>query len=228
MILVTGHLGFIGSRLTPHLKEDWVGYDLRDGMNLLTCELPDYIDTIYHLAAQSSVEASWHDPLNDLDNIRITARLAHEYPNTKIVYANSCAALSYDSPYGFSKRGGADYLLKFHEKTINLIFPNIYGEGSRSVVDIFKDKSQVEIFGDGTHTRDYVHVDDIVEGLLKAAKWDPGTYFMGTGKSVSVNELAGFRRKKYLPSRKEADHVHVPNTTPNWHHKADVFDYLAS
>lgn len=226
MILVTGNMGFLGSRLTQELKKEWVGLDIRNGMNLLTCELPDGIDAIYHLAAQSSVESSWHDPLHDLDNIRITARLAHAYPYTKVIYANSCAALNADSPYGFSKRASGEYLLKFHTNTVNLVFPNIYGEGSRSVVDIFKNKTQVEIYGDGTHTRDYVHVDDIIEGLLKAEKWKAGTYFMGTGKSISVNELAGNRRKKYLPQRIETDHVQVKNTTPNWAPKWNVFDYL--
>ena len=74
MILITGHKGWIGSKLYQELP-DAVGVDFREGMNLLTCDLPENIDLIYHLAAQSSVESSWHDPLHDLDNIRITARL---------------------------------------------------------------------------------------------------------------------------------------------------------
>lgn len=228
MMLVTGNMGFIGSKLTKALSEEWIGLDLKQGQNLLTCDLPEDVDMIYHLAAQTSVESSWHDPLHDLDNIRITARLAHAYPYIKIIYANSCAALNSDSPYGFSKRAGADYLLKFHPNTVNLVFPNIYGPGSRSVVDIFKDKTEVEIFGDGTHTRDYVHIDDIIDGLVKATKWKSGTYFLGTGKSLSVNEVAGNRRKKYLPQRQETDHVTVANTTPNWHHKINVKEYMHS
>lgn len=226
MILCTGFRGYIGSKLAEALTEPWVGLDVRDGMNLLTCELPKGIDTVYHLAAQSSVESSWHDPLHDLDNIRITARLAHAYPHAKIIYANSCAALDADSPYGFSKRAAGDYLLKFHLNTVNLVFPNIYGNGSRSVVDLFKGKDEVVVYGDGTHTRDYVIVDDIITGLIKAEHWDKGTYFMGSGKTYSVLELAKGKKITYMPERKEAVQVRVKNTTPNWSTTIGVLDYL--
>lgn len=225
MILITGNKGFIGSRLHKKLP-DAIGIDLQDGKNLLTCELMFDVEVVYHLAAQSSVEASWHDPVHDLDNIRMTARLAQKYSHIKIIYANSCASINADSPYGFSKGASADYLKKFHTDTVNCIFPNIYGEGSRSVVDIFKDKDEVTIYGDGTHTRDYVHVDDIVEGLLRARYWKAGDYFMGSGKSYSVNELAEGKKVTYKPARKEADHVTLPNNTPDWTTHISVMRYL--
>ena len=95
MILVTGHKGFIGSKLFAKL-DGATGIDIREGMNLLTCLLPRDVDVVYHLAAQSSVESSWYDTLHDLDNIRITARIAHAYPNAKIIYANSCAPVDRD------------------------------------------------------------------------------------------------------------------------------------
>lgn len=213
--LVTGHMGFIGKRLFASFV-DVIGIDLKEGKNLLTCDLPKDIGLIYHLAAQSDVVSSWEDPLHDLDNIRMTARLAHAYPRAKIIYANSCASMDRASPYGFSKGVSADYLKKFHDNVVNCVFPNVYGEGSRSVVDIFKDKQEVTIFGDGNQTRDYVHVDDIVDGLLLAKYWDKGDYFMGSGKSTTVNELAQGKKITYAPPRKEAYEVTVPNTTPNW------------
>ena len=228
MILITGHLGFIGTKLFSRLGELSLGVDIKNGYNLLTCKLPQEFDLecIYHLAAQSSVESSWHDPLHDLDNIRLTARLVHAYPSTKIIYANSCAAIDRTSPYGFSKWASGEYLKTFHKNYVNCIFPNIYGEGSRSVVDIFKGQESVTIFGDGTHTRDYVHVDDIVEGLLKAQNWPVGDYYMGSGISTTVNELAVGKAVIYAPERKEAIEVLVPNTTPNWQPKVNVFEYL--
>lgn len=233
MILITGFMGFIGSCLYKALPNA-TGIDIREGMNLLTCELPQNINLIYHLAAQSSVESSWCDPLHDLDNIRITARLVHAYPNAKIIYANSCAAMDKSSPYGFSKWASGEYLKQFHANCVNCIFPNIYGEGSRSVVDIFKGKDEITIFGDGTHTRDYVHINDIIDGLLKAKDWPKGDYYMGSGKSTSVLELASKLAGKlasnlkirFVPKRKEAAEVTVPNTTPNWEAKISVFDYL--
>lgn len=215
MILITGHRGFIGSRLHAKLP-DAIGIDVREGHNLLSTTLPRDIDIIYHLAAQSDVMASWDDPVHDLDNIRITARLVKVYPNAKIIYANSCASIDPQSPYGFSKKVCADYLKIFHKNYVSCVFPNIYGEGSRSVIDIFKNKDEVTIYGDGEQTRDYVHVDDIVDGLILAKDWDVGEYFMGSGKNTTVNELAKGKKITYAPARKEPHDVVVPNTTPNW------------
>lgn len=228
MILITGHRGFIGSKLTAKLQDEFIGIDIKEGRNVLSC-LPNpkhNITLIYHLAAQSSVEPSWDDPVHDMDNIRMTARLVHLYPNAKIIYANSCASIHVSSPYGFSKKASGDYLKAFHKNYVSLVFPNIYGEGSKSVVDIFKGKDEVTIFGDGTHIRDYVHVYDLVEGLLKAQNWPVGEYFMGSGISTSVLELAEGKKINFAPERREDVEVIVPNTTPDWVPKINVLEYL--
>lgn len=225
MILLTGSAGWIGSRLVKRL-ENVIGIDVREGRNLLTCDLPKDVDLIYHLAAQSDVVASWEDPVHDMDNLRMTARLVKEYPKAKIIYANSCASMHPESPYGFSKKVSGDYLKIFHKNTVNCIFPNIYGEGSRSVVDIFKNQSEVVIYGDGNQIRDYVHIDDIVEGLLKAQNWPVGDYFMGSGISTTVNELAVGKAITYAPARKEPREVIVPNTAPDWTATKNVLLYI--
>jgi len=47
-----------------------------------------------------------------------------------------------------------------------------------------------EIWGDGTQTRDFTHVDDIVEGLVLAAEHElNGVYNLGTGEQYSFDEL---------------------------------------
>jgi len=226
MILITGHRGFIGSRLWKKLQGELCGIDFQEGYNLLTCTLTKNVDVIYHLAAQSSVESSWHDPLHDLDNLRITARLVKEYPEAKIIYANSCASLEASSPYGFSKKVSGDYLKTFHKNYVSCIFPNIYGGGSKSVVDIFKGKDEVVVYGDGKQIRDYVHVDDIVDGLLKAQNWSTGEYFMGSGVGTTVNQLASNKRIITAPARKEMREVIVPNSTPDWFPTIKVLDYI--
>lgn len=225
MTLITGHRGFIGSLLAKRFPGA-IGIDLQDGKDLLTCDLPE-TDLIYHLAAQSSVEGSWADPVHDSDNFKMTVRLAHRYPKAKIVYASSAAALGpIVSPYGFSKKISGDYLSQFHGKTVTCVFPNIYGRGSRSVVDLFKGSRQVTVYGNGLHVRDYVHVDDIVEGLLKAKDWPPGRYLMGSGVPTSVLQLAEGREIEYAPSRNEIAESYMPNTTPDWKPTTNVFDYL--
>ncbi len=221
-IVITGSRGMIGSKLMAKLNA--IGIDLKDGQNLLTCDLPE-ADIVIHLAAQTSVEASWHDPVHDMDNLRLTARIVKEYPNAKIIYANSCASMNPKSPYGFSKKVSGDYLKTFHKNVVDLVFPNIYG-GTKSVVDIFKSNSEITIYGDGLQVRDYVHVDDIVDGIIKAIEWKSGTYFMGSGKGTTVLELASGKDTSFAPARKEEREVIVINSTPNWQPKINVLEYL--
>jgi UDP-glucose 4-epimerase len=130
------------------------------------------------------------------------------------------------SPYGFSTWASAEYLKSFHTNYVDCVFPNIFGEGSRSVVDIFKGKEKVTVYGNGKQTRDYVHVDDIVRGLLMAVNWKPGTYYMGSGKSTTVLELAKGKHIEFGMQRKEAFEVKVPNTTPHWVPEISLEKYL--
>ena len=226
-ILCTGHRGYIGSLLWQYLDSDVVGIDLREGKNLLTCELPRGIDIIYHLAAQSFVESSWCDPVHDMDNVRMTARLVKEYPKAQIIYANSAAAKPpIMSPYGFSKWASGEYIKTFHKSYIILTFPNVYGRNNKSVVDKFKGKDKVTVYGDGKQLRDYVHVDDIVYGLLKAVGWQIGEYEMGSGIATSVLDLAKGKKIIFAPSRKEARESVLINNTPNWFPTIKVLEYL--
>lgn len=224
-ILITGHKGFIGSKLLDKLPGA-LGVDLKEGYDILTCDLPKDIDVVYHLAAQTSVEASWHDPVHDADNLRLIVRIVKEYPNAKIIYANSCAAVAPKSPYGFSKWASGEYLYRFHNNWVSLVFPNIYGGSKQSVVDIFNGREEVTVFGDGTHVRDYVHVDDLVDGLVKAMAWPKGEYFMGSEKGTTVLELAKGKKIIFGPERKEESEVIVPNTTPNWKPIIKVMDFI--
>lgn len=228
MILVTGYKGQIGSRLVKELHVPYIytGIDLKDGMNLLTCELPKDITVIYHLAAQSSVEASWHDPVYDADNIRMTTRLVKEYPEAKIIYANSAAAQDPQSPYGFSKWASGEYLKKFHKNWVSCVFPNVYGGSDKSVVDIFNGQEKVTVFGDGLQVRDYVHVDDIVRGLILAKDWPAGEYFMGSEIRTTVLDLAKGKKINFAPARKEARESVLPNTTPNWKPIINVLEFI--
>ena len=216
-ILITGGKGYVGSKLANKFDDVYVT-DYDDG-NLVSCPLPD-ADIIYHLAAHASVEESWNRPIDYMDNLRTTVRLIRDYPNAKIIYANTCSTLDpSSSPYGFSKWAADEYLQRFHKNWVSLMFPNIFGDSPRSVVDIFKNSDSLTIFGDGLQVRDYVHVDDIVEALVLAKDWDKGQYRLGSNKGVAVCELATAtgKRIKFAPAR---------NTTPNWKPKIDVIKFL--
>lgn len=230
-ILITGSRGFVGSRLHAKLPEALV-IDNKGGQNLLNCSLPDNVDIIYHLAAHKSVEESWQNPQLYLENLAITMRLVDKYPDARIIHASSCASLDPEtSPYAFFKDAASKYLKSFHENTVDLLFPNIFGgrQKQNSVVDIFKNAETITVH-DPSVVRDYVHVDDIVEGLLKAAEWPVGTYMMGSGIGTSTLELAQATGKEIVntnkPRSKEPPESIVPNNTPNWKPTISVYEYL--
>lgn len=223
-MLITGYRGNIGSKLSL-LFDSFVGIDTKDGKNILSCELPDEVDLIYHLAAHASVEDSWKDPVRAVENLTTTVKLVHKYPDAKIIFASTGASLEPESPYGFSKWACNAYLQKFHQNAVILYFPNIFGT-SRSVVDIFKGRDEVVIYGDGLQTRDYVHVDDIVSALYKARDWEPGEYFCGSGVQTNLLELAEGKTVRFKEARKEQRDSVLPNTTPNWMPTINVIDYI--
>lgn len=231
-VLITGHTGFVGTRLVQVLENDYLieGIDRKEGDDALSCILPDGIDIVYHLAAHKSVEESWRDPVLYVENLTTLVRLATAYPDAKFIHASSCAGNEpINSPYGFFKKVAGDYLKTFHKNYVNLIFPNIYGgqQKQNSVVDVFKGKDEVEIHGDGTQVRDYVHVDDIVTGLVLAKDWPIGEYSMGSEIGKSILDLAEGKTVTFKPARsKEPKETVIPNTTPNWQPSINVMDYL--
>ena len=107
------------------------------------------------------------------------------------------------SPYGITKRVFTDYLNAYRElyelEYTSLALANVYGprqdpHGEAGVVSIFAGRllagEPCTIFGDGSQTRDFVFVDDVVDAFVRAATRGGGLLFnIGTGVEVSVNEL---------------------------------------
>lgn len=107
------------------------------------------------------------------------------------------------SPYGISKRSGELYLNFYHElygiPYVSLRYSNVYGprqnaHGESGVIAIFSemiaDGKAPVINGDGTHTRDYVYVSDVVKANLLALETDfVGELNIGTQTEISTNEV---------------------------------------
>lgn len=107
------------------------------------------------------------------------------------------------SPYGIGKLAAeklaAQVLALRGVPLTTLRFFNTFGPGQAytpyvGVLTIFITKllsGEVPvIFGDGEQRRDFVHVDDIVSGVIAAPGRQPGIYNLGTGRATSLNELA--------------------------------------
>lgn len=107
------------------------------------------------------------------------------------------------SPYGVAKKVVGDYLFAYRElhqlEFTALALANVYGPrqdpfGEAGVVAIFGGKllagEPCTIFGDGSQTRDYVYVDDVVDAFVRAANRGSGLVVnIGTGVETSVLEL---------------------------------------
>lgn len=235
-IAVTGHLGFIGKNLVRAIskKPDTTFYfaDLSNGRDILDVKLPENTDVIFHLAAQADVQESIKDPLYDaMNNIIATIKLLLQNPEAKIIIASSVASKDPKSPYGIAKKAIESYSQVIHKNTVVCRLPNIFAlNGGNGVVRKFIEAETVVVYGSGDQVRDFVHVNDIVRGLIMAVSWNPGIYELGSGKSVSVNELAEATGKEIvkigeLPG--EIKESKAENTTPNWKPEIDVLEFIS-
>lgn len=231
-ILLTGSKGYIGSHLIKELAEhEVIGLDLKDGNDILTCDLPD-VDLVIHLAAEAGVVKSVEDPTWTVrNNTLATVRLAEKYKNTKFIFASTGGAIQDEilSPYGLSKYCAELFVKMLFKNYVILRFANVYGKkGSRSVIDKFLNED-ITIFGDGSQTRTFVHVDDLIRGILASMEWPQGEYYFGSDENYTVLQLAQATGKliKFEKFR-EGEYLHssLKNTTLNWSPKVNALEYI--
>src|SRR5215203_545342 len=108
-----------------------------------------------------------------------------------------------EAPYGLSKFCAENYCALFTRlhglSTVSLRYGNVYGPrqdplGEAGVIAIFCGKllegGRPTIFGDGTQTRDYVYVGDVVDANLRAADAEvTGAFNVGRGVATSVLDI---------------------------------------
>ncbi|MFP4368766.1 MAG: NAD-dependent epimerase/dehydratase family protein [Candidatus Kapaibacterium sp.] len=126
-----------------------------------------------------------------------------------------------DSPYGISKLANEKYLA-YYRKAFGLEscvfrYGNVYGprqnpHGEAGVVAIFTEKmirgGRPVINGDGSITRDYVYIDDVIEAnLLALNKNISGIFNIGTGKESSTNDV--FKLLKEITAS-DCEEIHGP------------------
>ncbi|MDT3435460.1 NAD-dependent epimerase/dehydratase family protein [Haloarcula sp. 1CSR25-25] len=196
-------------------------------------------DTVFHQAAQVGVTQSVQNPVEshatNLDPL-LTILEAVRGTDTRVVFASSAAIYGNPeytpideahpktptAPYGLEKLSADHYCRLYHERysveAVALRYFNVYGPRQQAgdysaVISILSEQALNEntltIHGDGTQTRDFVHVEDIVQANLRAATEDgvSGRAFnIGTGKQTSINDLADII-KQITNSDSEVSHV---------------------
>jgi len=193
--------------------------DIRDSR--ICAEACRMVDDVVHLAASTGVPNSVEDPRFDMNsNVLGTFNMLEAARLNKVdrfIFASSSAPLGECpppvheevaphpvSPYGASKLAGeaycSAYARTFQLGTVALRFGNVYGPGSKkktSVVARFIRQAlngeTLEIYGDGSQTRDFIFVDDIVQAIEKALanRTICGEIFqIATSRETTVSEIA--------------------------------------
>ena len=212
---------------------DNVKYINADIENIVDLDLDHDYDLCFHLAAKSRVQPSFKDPLEYLRvNVNGTAKVMEwaKITNTKVIYAGSSSRHCdpSDSPYAMYKFLGEE-ICKLYKKSYSIDieiarFYNVYGplesldETHGNVIGIWRSKvnknESLPIVGDGNQRRDFTHVYDIVDGLIKIAnskKSNHDAWELGTGLNYSINELFDFFKEKFNVTR-----VNIPDQPGNY------------
>jgi UDP-glucose 4-epimerase len=194
--------------------------DVRDEGTVL--DAVDGVDVVFHQAGLVSVSKSIETPLkahtaNATGTLQVLEGARRE--DARVVLASSAAIYGRPgevpvpesapkrprSPYGVSKLSADHYARMYNDlyglPTVVLRYFNVYGPtrggDTAGVVDSFLRQARaggpLTVHGDGTQTRDFVHVSDVVRANLRAGVTDRvGTAFnVGTGTAHSINDLAG-------------------------------------
>ena len=168
-------------------------------------------DVVYHLAAIARIQPSFKNPEDYFTtNANATMKLAKwcSANSVPMVYAGSSSHHSgkFKNPYTFSKDVGEEVIQLFQEhydlKASIARFYNVYGpyhlkEGGYCTLIGAWERSleqgkPLTIYGDGSKRRDFTHVEDIVDGLLRIVQQQAWGYVfeLGKGKNHSVMEIA--------------------------------------
>jgi len=218
-ILVTGGTGFIGSRLVKKLIDEGHEVVILDKSSKNADERAKFIQgdildqedieramkgcsAVFHLAAITQIGADEDKTykVNFIGSKNIFNQAKKQkariiFTSTASVYGNTpaphresaeCSPISF---YGKTKLN-AEKLIP--DAFIVRLF-NVYGPGGNGVLNLFAENipkyEDIIIFGTGTQTRDFVHVDDVVNVLMKGLEFE-GIYNVGTGRETSLLSLA--------------------------------------
>lgn len=158
------------------------------------------IDLVIHLAAKAGVRPSIDSPADYIENNINQSYLLYDWMQkkhiNKLIFASSSSVYGNSvkvpfseadivdfpiSPYAFTKKSGELLTHTFHHlfnfDVLNLRFFTVYGERQRPDLAIHKfakcimQDHPITLFGDGSTSRDYTYVGDIVNGIYGAINY---------------------------------------------------------
>ena len=226
-----------GNKLNEVKGVKYLNHDIEDIFSIKEKNF----DLCFHLAAQSRVQPSFINPQESVRvNVMGTTKVMEwaKINDVKVVYAGSSSKHHdpSDSPYAMTKFLGEE-ICKLYKKSFSVNveicrFYNVYGPGENvdekfgNVIGIWsakiKKNQPIPIVGDGKQKRDFIHVYDLVDGLIKigfSEKSHKDAWELGTGINYSVNDLYNIFKKKF-----NVDSVHIPDQPGNYRKTLRVND----
>jgi len=177
------------------------------------------IDKVINLAARAGVRYSMENPhiymstnaqgtLNILECMKefgqkklVLASTSSLYAGLEMPFIESLSVNEPISPYAATKKAAEAMAYTYHHLygiDVSVVrYFTVYGPGSRPDMAQFRfmrwidDEAQIELFGDGTQSRDFTYVDDIARGTILALK-DVGYEVINLGggnNPISINEM---------------------------------------
>ncbi len=200
-----GHNEFLSVDITQYDQVEAVLRDASSVIFLAAHSLPDSI-----VDPRRNLQVNLSGLLNVLDALRKGAGGKVLFASASSVYGNPPAGAvpentpcSPKTPYAVSKYASEHYLRVFKElyglDYVAFRLFNVYGPGqyphSRAliprVLELIMNQKEVEIFGDGSQSRDFIFVNDVSKIFEKAlrSKATGEIVNLGTGKLTSVAEI---------------------------------------
>jgi UDP-glucuronate 4-epimerase len=190
--------------------------DIRDAALLGQIFSENPIELVIHLAAKAGVRPSLANPELYYDvNVMGTLRLLEAMRAAgvkKLLFASSSSVYGNNkktpfsesdnvdfpiSPYAASKKAGELLCYNYHHlydfDIFCLRYFTVYGPRQRPEMAIslftrhIRDGLPIKMFGDGSSARDYTFIDDIVQGVLLAAKKLKGYDIINLGESSTIS-----------------------------------------
>lgn len=211
-ILVTGSSGYIGENLTKFLHSNGynvIGVDKKTGQHAESFPVYDNVDGIVHLAATPGIAACEEKPaeaiINNLESTIYMFNMASKKGVPCVFTSSQAAKEPKTSMYAFTKFAAevvGNRLIDEGAKIRILRLANVYGgenylEKKKSVVAKFAKaaltKTPFVVDGDGSQTRDFIHVDDVCRAIYLSLLTEEVMDLpidIGTGNGTQIKVLA--------------------------------------
>ena len=178
-------------------------------------------DMVFHLAANADVVKGEENPMEDVHNTLLTTINVLEmmrvfgvkkffFASSSTVYGNvedriqeRCTVMRPISHYGAAKLASEAFVSSFCDlhgfqvwiaRFCNAVGPNMtHGVIPDLIRKLKKHPASLEVYGDGTQTKPYIYIDDLLEGvmcLIDKADDRYNAYLVGTDSNMTVEQIA--------------------------------------